>query len=667
MLWPLCALMLLAWAFHWRTFGLQELGQDGYLSVDLGAGSITGMLVFLARDVHPPLFFALLHGLFAVGGVRYPVAKFLPVAATQLALPVAFCVARRLAGTSVAWWATVLLLTSVPLLLLAPTVRPFTLGLLCSLLSLLLTLRLVCRSGSKGNALSVALALVTAAALLTWYLHLFFLLLEAALLWRRWPEPGSSEQGNASGSQGFAPPAAKQAEFQISSGGSAQLGDARHRGLLALATGAVLAAPWYLYVLPGVLGKLTQGATVTQGTPQLPTPSVVFNGLTQALMGHIGVWPAITTAAWGMALALGLWRCRRSVASALPALSRHALIGGLALGTLEVGVILARWQHPDAAGRYLLGLLPFTTVLQALALPAGRWESPGKVRPAQRGIQGVAFAAVTLALAGQLSWYVGLLAIPPHNYEIDGESNFLVAHLQTGDGILFSDHGRRGQFLLNRRFSHDRPTAVVQTSGDRYLGDTAAQANAAVAKLVARAGRVWYMNTEPQPDREPLGMEALAARAAIVSVSHAGDSDISLFVTRPPDQFRRINATLGGAVTLQSAAYTGAAVPDQAVRVDLVWRDVQPLPAQYSVFVHLDNAAGKLVAQHDGVPDAGLQPTPTWRPGEVVNDRHGFIVPANLAPGAYLLHAGIYQVNGARLALPDGQNQITLGTVQVSR
>jgi hypothetical protein len=36
-----------------------------------------------------------------------------------------------------------------------------------------------------------------------------------------------------------------------------------------------------------------------------------------------------------------------------------------------------------------------------------------------------------------------------------------------------------------------------------------------------------------------------------------------------------------------------------------------------------------------------------------------------LPPGAYALDAGIYQVGGSRLALPDGNNQIRIGTVDV--
>ena len=360
-----------------------------------------------------------------------------------------------------------------------------------------------------------------------------------------------------------------------------------------------------------------------------------------------------------MALLLGVWCCAFGNGNGEQGqrdrlLQRRVLLPGLFLGTLEVATILARWQHPDAAGRYLLGVLPFAVALQALALTAR-----------SRSLRVIATLGIGLSLCGQLVWFGNLLAIPPHDYEHDSESNFLLAHLQPGDGLLFADHGQRGQFLLNRRFGGVYPTAIVQTSGDAYLGDTAAQAAQQVATLLPQARRIWYMNTAERPGRPRLGQEALAARAFVVSQARAGDSDLPLFLTGQPDTRRTLNAPFGGAVTLLSSEFTARLSPSGGLSVRLNWRDDRPMAGPYSVFVHLDAADGRLLAQHDGVPAAGLRPTEHWQPGEVIDDRHGLIVPADLPPGSYLLHAGIYQVGGNRLALPDGSNRVLLGTVQV--
>jgi predicted membrane-bound mannosyltransferase len=83
---PLLCLLVLTWLVHLRTFAPRELGQDGYFSVDLALDSLQHMATFTARDVHPPLFYALLHYAFVLGGVNDLAAKLVPVSASVLAV-----------------------------------------------------------------------------------------------------------------------------------------------------------------------------------------------------------------------------------------------------------------------------------------------------------------------------------------------------------------------------------------------------------------------------------------------------------------------------------------------------------------------------------------------------------------------------------------------------
>jgi len=329
---------------------------------------------------------------------------------------------------------------------------------------------------------------------------------------------------------------------------------------------------------------------------------------------------------------------------------------GLLLGGLEVTLILLRWQHPDAAGRYLLGILPFVALLQAMALTAPLWS-----------LRLPAIMALAVLLVGQLSWFLPLLTIPPYDYEHIPEASFLATHRSSGDGLLFSDHAMRAGYLLNRQLRPHLPTAVVQTSGDSYLGTTPDHAAVQVDALAARSRRIWYLNTEPRPGRRQLGLEALAKRAYIVSQQRAGASDIYLFLTDSPDRQQPIHVMLGRLVTLQTAAFTAKVTPGGGIAVRLVWQANQALQSPYSVFVHLDAVSGQLIAQHDGAPAAGLHPTQDWQPGDIIDDRHGVLVPADTPPGDYRLDVGMYQVGGQRLALPDGSNAIQLGLVEVTR
>jgi hypothetical protein len=81
----------------------------------------------------------------------------------------------------------------------------------------------------------------------------------------------------------------------------------------------------------------------------------------------------------------------------------------------------------------------------------------------------------------------------------------------------------------------------------------------------------------------------------------------------------------------------------------------QPVQQNAKVFVHLLDAAGQLVAQHDSEPVSGQRPTSTWKPGESIIDRHGVLLPDDLAPGEYQLVVGLYDpATGNRLLVTAG-------------
>ena len=67
-----------------------------------------------------------------------------------------------------------------------------------------------------------------------------------------------------------------------------------------------------------------------------------------------------------------------------------------------------------------------------------------------------------------------------------------------------------------------------------------------------------------------------------------------------------------------------AAVPG-GVWVDLLWKTAVP-PAQTTVFVHLVDAAGNLVAQADGDSLGGIYPFERWQPGAELHDRRWLAV-----------------------------------------
>jgi len=82
--------------------------------------------------------------------------------------------------------------------------------------------------------------------------------------------------------------------------------------------------------------------------------------------------------------------------------------------------------------------------------------------------------------------------------------------------------------------------------------------------------------------------------------------------------------------------------PGSPLEVTLHWFALQTPDRNYHSFVHLLDAGGAIVAQHDGPPGEGEQPTLGWLPGEYVTDTHLLQLPTNLPDGTYRLGVGLY-------------------------
>jgi hypothetical protein len=87
-----------------------------------------------------------------------------------------------------------------------------------------------------------------------------------------------------------------------------------------------------------------------------------------------------------------------------------------------------------------------------------------------------------------------------------------------------------------------------------------------------------------------------------------------------------------------------------AITVGAVWTSDQPIRRPYTVFVHLYDVAGKLVAQRDTMPLEGHWPTPCWQPGDSFQDSYTLVPLGSTSPGAYRLELGVYWLpTGERL------------------
>ena len=100
----------------------------------------------------------------------------------------------------------------------------------------------------------------------------------------------------------------------------------------------------------------------------------------------------------------------------------------------------------------------------------------------------------------------------------------------------------------------------------------------------------------------------------------------------------------------------------------LYWRAERRPEADYTVFVHLLDEAGNLVAQMDGPPQGGAYPTPWWEAGDEVEDVRRVALPADAGEGTHRLVVGLYQwgtmerlpvFTGDGMPVPDGAIRLT--------
>ncbi len=101
---------------------------------------------------------------------------------------------------------------------------------------------------------------------------------------------------------------------------------------------------------------------------------------------------------------------------------------------------------------------------------------------------------------------------------------------------------------------------------------------------------------------------------------------------------------------------THAAVDPDADRtaVALCWQVLQELRDDYTVFVHLLDEEGELIATGDGPPVGGAFPTSLWQPGDIIQDV--YYLPATLDKGAQIAVGFYHPTEGIRLpAVEDGR------------
>jgi hypothetical protein len=131
---------------------------------------------------------------------------------------------------------------------------------------------------------------------------------------------------------------------------------------------------------------------------------------------------------------------------------------------------------------------------------------------------------------------------------------------------------------------------------------------------------------------------------ARIRLSEAGAVGQDTFTGTPLAYFGHSSGE-GGRLALLDAKpscdETFAGDGTERVHLTLLWRAETDISRDVTLFAHLMDSTGTLVAQGDGYPLLGMQPFWIWKPGEVVRDERYFAP----TPGkAYTIRLGIWEL-----------------------
>lgn len=152
----------------------------------------------------------------------------------------------------------------------------------------------------------------------------------------------------------------------------------------------------------------------------------------------------------------------------------------------------------------------------------------------------------------------------------------------------------------------------------------------------------------------PVHRRMIAARALAILMAAFSLSVLAFYVwpayapppalAQLPAEATPLEANLGETVKLRGyQVSTTTARPGDRVTLTLYWEPLSLTDRPYSVYVHLLDASGQIIAQRDTYPGLGRNPTTTWTPGRMFADAYLLILPNDAPAGNAQWKVGLWQ------------------------
>jgi mannosyltransferase len=129
-----------------------------------------------------------------------------------------------------------------------------------------------------------------------------------------------------------------------------------------------------------------------------------------------------------------------------------------------------------------------------------------------------------------------------------------------------------------------------------------------------------------------------------------------------------LGARMGDRILLQGFSLQQEAVAaGEILQLTLFWQADQHIEERYKVFLQVLDASNNIVGQRDSEPGGGMLLTTLWPVGETLTDNYGILIRPGTPPGRYRLISGLYSLTSGKRLAADGDDKITLDQISVTR
>ncbi len=603
--------LLVAWGLWLWQLEASDLTFDETATHVVAARPLLSIVAYLRGAVreHPPVYYLLIHGWMAAAGHGEFSLRFFSVCTGLIALALAGWVVRIVTKQPrAAIFPTVFLAVTPGMAYYARDARMYSLGVVWTLLSAGLFLRdwLPERDWPDRAGLA-SLAAVHLLALFTHYYLLLPILVQllTLLIARRW------------------------------------------RPLLAWC--AIHALPAVALVAWLTLAPAHRATAMSMLHFNLNPPMA---GQVLYLMGHILFSPPVVVnipllymllALAGLGLVLAFWRCWP--------------VGVWLVLMLVLPVVLAYLVPQPPAPRYLLFLISaFALALGYLCMATVQFS---RRRWLAWGIAlGLAVGVVYLLVTGGL--YIAL-AYDKSRYGRTLET--IKAHLRPGDGLLFYGPWQGQQFQYYDPGGLPDPVSLPPYAPPQL---DPAEARPVLEDLMARYARLWVLPAAVS-DVDPTHYVEGWLRTHAHRVWVTPDFGFYLPPLSADAPQQSLGVTYDRVLSLEAVAYEPQPIPaGEPLRLTLYWKPLARLETEVQLTLSLIDGAGQVWNVAYTVPTEWAAPPSTWRPGEVITDYEGLMVPQGAPPGEYIVRLWVDDLVTGEPWLAEGARDVDLLTVRVT-